>query len=320
MFDQRGLPPRPIRGYNESAETYLDRLGVWLDQITGNAAAGVPEVYDTAGRVILSGRGLYAYAADGSLPIAPNIVQIDTQHLVDAAVELAKLDQDQVVTCTPKVIAGDIVTLSLLAGDLEAVEARIGNLKVNRANIANAAIGSAQIEDAAITNAKIGNLSADKITAGFLSVDRLEANSINFPKLTSGAISTVTLASGSAVTLSTTSQNLLTFSTTLRGDGIYVLLATVRLVGNNGFSGAGKFGAKATIGWLVNGDGGSGGGSHTYSFGSATTDDAETAVAIVDAGYFTSPGTYTVSLSGQKAFGNTVEASVVTARLLALSR
>ncbi|HYH17886.1 MAG TPA: hypothetical protein VD995_04650 [Azospirillum sp.] len=202
MFNQRGAPPRPVRGYSESAEAYLDRLGPWLDQVAGGGggAAGVPDVYDTSGRVIFSGRGLYAYAADGSLPIAPNVVQIDTQHLVDAAVELAKLDQNQVVTCTPKLIAGDIVTLSLLAGDLEAVEARINNLRVNRANIANAAIGSAQIEDLAVTNAKIADLAADKITAGTLNAALITVINLSADSITTGTLVADRIAAGSITT------------------------------------------------------------------------------------------------------------------------
>ena len=130
----------PTRNPGESAEAFLDRLMPALGEafyaLTGPASANT---YDGQGRVILSPKGHTVYRDDGTIAIAPNIIQIDTNDLAEGAVTLAQTDIPQLVLAN-KAIFGDAVVLSLLAGELEAVTAEIDNLKVNDANIANLSV------------------------------------------------------------------------------------------------------------------------------------------------------------------------------------
>ncbi|MCM8734588.1 hypothetical protein M5E06_10320 [Azospirillum sp. A1-3] len=139
----------PIRGANEPAEKYLDRLMPPLREAIGALTPGPTNtVSDGAGNVFVS-----LPAPAGVVPKldrAGKIVKIDTENLVDGAVGLAQTDIPTLVLAN-KAVIGDAIVLSLLAGDIEAIEARIDNLIVNDANIAN--------------------LSADKITAGDIAVN-----------------------------------------------------------------------------------------------------------------------------------------------------
>ncbi|MBP2301576.1 peptidase G2 autoproteolytic cleavage domain-containing protein [Azospirillum picis] len=139
----------PIRGANEPAEQYLDRLMPPLREAIASLTPGPSNTaVDGAGNVYVS-----PAAPPGVVPKlgrAAKIVKIDTENLVDGAVKLAQTDIPTLVLAN-RVVAGDAIVLSLLAGDIEAIEARIDNLIVNDANIAN--------------------LSASKITAGEIAVD-----------------------------------------------------------------------------------------------------------------------------------------------------
>ncbi|AIB11781.1 hypothetical protein ABAZ39_07165 [Azospirillum argentinense] len=104
--------------------------------ITGPAAANT---YDSQGRVILSPAGHTVYRDDGSVAIAPNVIQIDTDDLAEGAVTLAQTDIPTLVLANRAVI-GDALVLNLLAGDVEAVTAKIDNLEVNDANVANMSV------------------------------------------------------------------------------------------------------------------------------------------------------------------------------------
>lgn len=130
----------PTRGPGESAESFLDRLMPVLESsfyaLTGPAAANT---HDDQGRVILGPKGHTVYRDDGTIAIAPNVIQIDTNDLAEGAVTLAQTDIPTLVLAN-KAIIGDAIVLSLLAGELEAVTAEIDNLKVNDANIANLSV------------------------------------------------------------------------------------------------------------------------------------------------------------------------------------
>ena len=156
-------------------------------------------VKDTAGRTIIDKTGFYLYDSFDTLFISPDIIQIDTTHLVDAAITTAKLANlavdtakladlaieaaklaDSAVTATKIAnaavgsaaianaaigtahIANAAIT-SALIGDAQIVTAKIDDLAVNNAKIANAAIDSGKIANAAITNAHIVNAAIDNL-------------------------------------------------------------------------------------------------------------------------------------------------------------
>lgn len=130
----------PTRNPGESAEAFLDRLMPALENslyaLTGPAAANT---YDEKGRVILGPKGHTVYREDGTIAIAPDLIQIDTDDLAEGAVTLAQTDIPELVLANRAVI-GDALVLRLLAGEVEAVEAIIDNLRVNNANIANMSV------------------------------------------------------------------------------------------------------------------------------------------------------------------------------------
>lgn len=156
------LLPQVLPG--ESAEAFLARLMPVLQSSfdalqAGNFGSGTGTFYDTHGRPILTGAGIYGYAADGSIPIYPDVVQIDTQHLVDAAVELAKVADDAISSAK---IQNAAIT-SLKVADAAILTAAIGDLQVT----------TAKIDDLAVNNAKIANVSAGKLTADTVISNRI---------------------------------------------------------------------------------------------------------------------------------------------------
>lgn len=84
----------PRRGAAESAESYIDRLIPVLEgALTPNTGAA-PTLYDNQGRIVVGPGGVYAYSSNGGLAVAPNVVTIDTQDIVDAAINTQKIIQD----------------------------------------------------------------------------------------------------------------------------------------------------------------------------------------------------------------------------------
>lgn len=83
----------PRRGAAESAESYIDRLIPVLEgALTPNTGAA-PTLYDNQGRIVVGPGGVYAYSSTGGLAVAPNVVTIDTQDIVDAAINTQKIIQ-----------------------------------------------------------------------------------------------------------------------------------------------------------------------------------------------------------------------------------
>lgn len=83
----------PRRGATESAESYIDRLIPVLEgALTPNTGAA-PTLYDNQGRIVVGPGGVYAYSSTGGLAVAPNVVTIDTQDIVDAAINTQKIIQ-----------------------------------------------------------------------------------------------------------------------------------------------------------------------------------------------------------------------------------
>lgn len=222
----------PVRTPGEEPGRYLDRLVPQLRTAMasgrlggGGAVSGtVGVVRDHRGRVILDGSGFYVYAPDGSLPIAPDIVRIDTQHLVDAAISTAKIKPKAVVSdliddgavTETKVHADSIgrVHIKELAvgeaqiadlavksakiadgailrakiGELQVVTAHIDDLAVNNAKLANLAVSSAKIQDLAVEDQHVRNLAADKLTAGTIGADVVYAGTLDAGQITTGTL------------------------------------------------------------------------------------------------------------------------------------
>lgn len=162
----------PVLGATESAEAYLRRLIPQLRGLgDGGAANTARQIVDGSGRVIAGPAGLFAYVGD-RLVVAPDIVQIDTADLVDAAIETAKLGDGAVTGA--KILDATIGT------------AKIANAAIVSAKIADAAIVTAKIDDLAVNNAKIANMSVSKLTAGVIGANaiyvgnnRLELDGLN---------------------------------------------------------------------------------------------------------------------------------------------
>lgn len=159
-----GLPSR-LPG--ESDSDLLDRL---LAALTlgasgefggeGTSGGGTAIIYDDQGRPIITPQGLYAYSdaaqTQFTAPVQPNIVQINTAELVDAAVSTAKVADAAIHTA--KIADAAIVTAKI--GDLQVVTAKIADLAVNTAKISDLAVG--------------------KLTAGTISVNGVFVGSANF--------------------------------------------------------------------------------------------------------------------------------------------
>lgn len=119
---------------------------------------------DGLGRVVVDAAGLHVYDAVGFQVIDGPNVYINTEQLVDNAVETAKLaagavtevkiDNDAITA--PKIQAGAIVAGKLAANAIVANDGVIGT--------------------AAIADAQIANLNANKINAGSIAAERMEAN------------------------------------------------------------------------------------------------------------------------------------------------
>lgn len=120
-------------------------------------------IYDTDGRLLVDRDGLYIWDGQGSLPISPDIVNIDTTHLVDAAITTAKIANLAVDTEKLAALAVDAAKLATGAvttgklADLAVDAAKLANSAVTSTKIANLAVGTAAIQDAAINSAKIAN-------------------------------------------------------------------------------------------------------------------------------------------------------------------
>lgn len=137
---QPAIPTLPTPGVNEDTGTYIRRmlpqLRLALSMLEARTG-GTATIYDDEGRPLVSPGGIYVYRDDGTTPIAPDIVQIDTQDIVDAAV-----GEDQIADLaigTAKIKDAAIVTAKI--GDLQVVTAKIDDLAVNNAKIANVAVG-----------------------------------------------------------------------------------------------------------------------------------------------------------------------------------
>ena len=119
---------------------------------------------DGFGRVIVDSTGLHVYDLVGFQVINGPNVFINTEHLVDNAVETAKLALGAITEVT---IADDAIS----APKLQANSVVAGKIAAN-AIIANDGV----IGNAAIADAQIANLNANKINAGDIAAERIEAN------------------------------------------------------------------------------------------------------------------------------------------------
>lgn len=163
-------PLLPIRAPGESAERYLDRLMPALNNAL-RVIPGTATLYDNSGRLLVSPTGVYSYVGARTV-VAPDIVQIDTSDIVDAAIETAKLGDGAVTGA--KILDATIGTAKI--ADAAIVTAKIGDL----------AVTTAKIDDLAVNNAKIANLSVSKLEAGTIAAnglyvgnDRTEIDGLN---------------------------------------------------------------------------------------------------------------------------------------------
>lgn len=129
-------------------------------------------IRDNLNRVILNPDGLWIWDSDGQLPIAPNIFEIDTRHLVDAAITTAKLRDFAVNTD------------------------KLANLAVNAAKLADLSVNQFKIVDGAVVNEKLANLSVDaaKLANSAVTAQKLANDAVTNEKILSGAVTTDKIA------------------------------------------------------------------------------------------------------------------------------
>jgi hypothetical protein len=237
----------PVRFQGESAESFLDRLMPALDEAFSAQAPGglSTTIYDNQGRPMLSPLGVFAYAADGTVPVSPDIVQINTQDIVDAAIATSKLGdgavssakiQDAAIT-SAKIGTAAVVTAAI--GDLQVTTAKMADLSVNNAKLANAAVGSANIQNAAITNALIANaavgtaqIQGAAITSALIAnlavgTAHIQDLSVDTIKIANGAVTNQNDAPGASVTCNVSgSTTLCNCSVTSVGKTVGIIVAT----------------------------------------------------------------------------------------------
>lgn len=136
-------------------------------------------INDSNGNPLVTEDGVYLYEPGLGQPfVSPFTVEIDTQHLVDAAITTAKLaglsvDRDKLANLSvdaAKLADSSVETQKIAnaaVGAAAIAAAAIGTLQV-----ANAAITTGKIADLAVTSAKILSLDAEKITAGTITSDK----------------------------------------------------------------------------------------------------------------------------------------------------
>ena len=187
--------PVPQVYSTENWEEWAGRLIEWLEgYIRDDTTAGTFRVYDTSGRLIIDESGVYAYDAGGNNPISPDIVQIDTAQLVDAAVETAKV-------ADLNITEGKLANLAVATGkiqDAAIVTAKIANLAVTSALIADAAVVTAKIDDLAVNNAKIANLAVSTLKIQDLAITaaKIDNATITTTQIASATILDANIATG----------------------------------------------------------------------------------------------------------------------------
>ena len=184
MISLDGVPQKQL---GESTDEYLSRLVAALRRNFDTLEAafgGTTTIYDSTGRPIVTPDGLYAYDALGNIPVSPNIVQIGTEQLVDAAVVLAKIADEAVDTAKIKdaaIISAKILDAAVITakiGDLAVVTAKIADLAVNSAKIANLAVGSAKIDNLAVLTGKIADLAVTQAKIAALAVGTAQIDNL----------------------------------------------------------------------------------------------------------------------------------------------
>lgn len=248
------LPLLPMQGQSEETREYLGRLVAALNDALAEierSSGGVQTIYDTQGRPIVTPDGIYAYGPSGDPPVAPNIVQIGTEELVDAAVVLAKIADDAVSSAkildaaiiTAKIADAAIITAKI--GDAAIVTAKIDDLAVNTAKLANAsissakiqalAVGSAHIQDLAVTTGKINDLAVTTakitdlaVTAAKIANATITAAQIANATITAAQISNATITGAKIANATITGANIA--SATIGTANIAGLAVTTALI------------------------------------------------------------------------------------------
>jgi len=264
------LPILPAQGQGEDTKEYLARLVAALNDALSEierSSGGVQTIYDATGRPIVTPEGIYAYAADGSVPVAPNIVQIGTEELVDAAVVLAKIADEAVDTAKIKDAAilsakiADAAIITAKIGDLAVVTAKIDDLAVNNAKIANLAVdsakiaalavGTAKIADLAVTTGKINDLAVTTakitdlaVTGAKIANATIQAANIANATITAAQIANATITSAQIAAATITGANIA--NATIGTANIAGLAVTNALIADAAITSA-KIGALAVL-------------------------------------------------------------------------
>ena len=171
-------------------------------QIRAQSQSGTATFYDTSKRVILTEEGIYAYDAQGGIPISPDIVQINTQHLVDAAVDTAKLanlavDHTKLASLAVQaanIADGAVGTTQVANGAI--TSGLLANAAVVTAAIANSAVGTTQIANAAITSALLGSAAVGtaQIANGAITSALIGSAAVGSAAIANAAVGTAEIA------------------------------------------------------------------------------------------------------------------------------
>jgi len=203
-FDQPTLFPLPHLSNN--IEEWASELTGVLQDLFGSSdsdTVALP-ILDGTGRVLADEDGVYAYTPGTDDPfIGPLLVGIDTQHLVDAAVNTDKLATNAVESsnlAALSVVAGKLAVDSVTATTIKALAVGTGAIQllaVGTAQIDNLAVQEGNIKDLAVTNSKILNLTASKLTAGVIDASIITVNNLSASNITTGSMSAGFLLAGS---------------------------------------------------------------------------------------------------------------------------
>ena len=176
---------QPVPTYDGDLDLWAQGIVNFLSDPTNTASVSADinfPVKDSQGRIFLDTQGVTVRDSSGTIVISPDVIQIGTAHLVDAAITTSKLAGASVDTSK---LANLAVDASKLASS-SVTTTKIANAAVGSAAIATAAIGTAHIANAAITTALIGD--------GQILTAKIGDAQINSAKIANAAVNTINIA------------------------------------------------------------------------------------------------------------------------------
>jgi hypothetical protein len=186
--------------------------------------SGTVTLRDYLGRPIVTNEGFYIYASSGTAIVSLGVVQINTEQLVDAAIETSKIanraitseligtaqivdlhilslkgskieagtiDTEQLVDFSiepSKIADGAVVAGKIAAGAIVAGDGVIANRAITSELIGTAQIVNSHILSLRGNKIEAGTITSNELTASIITANYLEANAVTAGKIAAGAI------------------------------------------------------------------------------------------------------------------------------------